>query len=159
IVNVHFICHSIPERALLNIRILVLQWSKQKNPASFLVMTDMNKECPYCAEDVKAAARICPFCRNWLNVWSLRNPAIFLVIVSILILILIAGFVVSLNRLLNRGRDFSPYRNSLSAVESRMNFQPDKDGLEAFVVVLLTNKCEVAWKDPLMDVRFYDRTG
>ena len=69
------------------------------------------------------------------------------------------GFFIFLQRIFNPGIDFSPYRDGISVVESRMNLQADDKQPMVNVVVLLTNKSEVAWKDVQMDLRFYDKTG
>jgi hypothetical protein len=61
--------------------------------------------------------------------------------------------------LMNPGKDFSSYRDSISVVESRMNFQSDQLGTAIYVVAVLTNKCELAWKSPQLDVRFYNQAG
>ena len=119
----------------------------------------MNKKCPYCFEDTKPAAKVCPHCRNWLSIFSLRNPVVGMVVGSMLSIILIIGFLTFVKQLMNPGRDFSPYRDSISVVESRMNFQTDQTGQAIYVVGVLTNKCELAWKNPQLDLRFYNQSG
>ena len=119
----------------------------------------MNKTCPYCAEEVLPAAKVCPHCRNWLSIFSLRNPLAGIVCFCIFFLILVIGLLTSMQRLLNPVRNFSPYRDSISVVESRMNFQPDAHDPSIYVVVVLTNKSELAWKNPQLDLRFFNQAG
>jgi len=119
----------------------------------------MNKICPYCSEEVKSTAKVCPFCRQWLSVFSLRNPVIAAVLGCALYLIFILALLKFINGIMNPGVDFSPYRESISVVESRMNFQSDQYGSSIYVVVVLTNKCELAWKSPQLDLRFYNQAG
>jgi hypothetical protein len=119
----------------------------------------MSKVCPYCAEQVNNAARICPRCRQWLSIFSWRNPAVSVFVVCFCGLGCLIGFLVFLQRLLDPGIDFSPYRDSISVVESRMNLQANDKQPIVNVVVLLTNKTDLAWKDVQMDLRFYDKTG
>lgn len=69
------------------------------------------------------------------------------------------GFFVFLQRMFDPGIDFSPYRDSISIVESRMNIQADGKQPMVNVVGLLTNKSEVAWKVVQMDLRFFDKSG
>ena len=119
----------------------------------------MKKTCPYCAEEVLTVAKICPHCRNWLSKYSLRNPAVFISSFCLFIIVGIFGFLYSVQQLLNPGRDYSPFRDSLSVLETRMNFKPDEYGDCIYVVVVLTNKCDFAWKNPQLDIRFYDKAG
>lgn len=119
----------------------------------------MKKTCPYCAEEVMAIAKVCPHCRNWLSIYSLRNPIVGGVFACLFATILIIGMLTSVHRLMNPGRDFSPYRESISVVESRMNFKPDEYGDAFYVVAILTNKCDLAWKNPQLDLRFFNKAG
>ena len=119
----------------------------------------MNRACPYCAEEVSANAKICPHCRQWLSVHSLRNPTVFLAMVCSLGLVCIVSCLLFFRQIMNPGKDFSPYRESIYVVESRMNFQSDEKEPSVNVVVVLTNRSEFAWKDVQMDLRFYNAAG
>lgn len=121
----------------------------------------MKRICPYCAEEIQATAKVCPHCRNWLVFLSLKNPAVFLICFCFFFLVLIVGFLAFVRGMFNPGMDFSPYRDSISVVESRMNSQPDEygSGTVICVVVVLTNKCELSWKNPQLDLRFYNQSG
>src|SRR5450432_3331792 len=100
----------------------------------------MSKICPYCAEQVNDVAKICPRCRQWLSMFSWRNPAAALSVVCLCGLVCLIGLLVFLQRLLNPGIDFSPYRDSIFVVESRMNIQANDKQPMVNVIVLLTNK-------------------
>jgi len=38
--------------------------------------TASSRICPFCAESIKNEAKVCPRCRQWLTLRSIRNPAI-----------------------------------------------------------------------------------
>ena len=104
-------------------------------------------------------AKICPHCRNWLSKYSLRNPAVGIGIFCLFVLIAFVGLLHAVNQLMNPGRDFLPYRDTISVVESRMNLKPDEYSDAFYVVTVLTNKGELAWKNPQLDLRFYNKSG
>jgi hypothetical protein len=118
-----------------------------------------SKVCPYCAEPIKVAAKICPWCRQWLSTYSLRNPAVFAAVFYLCMVIFTIGFLAFFQRLLKPGVDFSPYRDSVSIVESRMNLSDNDKQPMVYVVVVVTNKSELSWKDVQTDVRFFDKAG
>ena len=120
---------------------------------------EATKECPYCAEQIRIAAKICPRCRQWQRAFSLRNPASLIIALSLWGLILIAGLVISFRQVFHSGLDFSPYRNNISVVESQMNFgNEDKEPL-VYVVTVITNNSDLAWKDVELDARFFNKAG
>jgi len=123
----------------------------------------MNNEafrvCPYCAEQIKPAAKVCPWCHQWLSPLSLRNPVAFLAVFCGWVLILIVGFLLMLGRLFTPGIDFSPYRDQISVVESRMNLKDAGEKSAVYVVVVITNQTDVAWKQAQVDARFFNKAG
>lgn len=124
---------------------------------------ETNKICPYCAEQIKASAKVCPRCQQWLTGCSLRNPTVF--IGSVCLCGLISVFVAHLlfERLLQPlrqpGTDFSAYRDSISVIESRMNLEKGEKESWVNVVAVITNKSELAWKEVEMDTRFFNKAG
>ena len=119
----------------------------------------MNKPCRYCAEETKPGAKVCPHCRNWLSFYSLRNPSVSISIFSVFMLLVFGWFMFSVMQLMNPGRSYAPHLNCISVVESRMNFHPDEGGQANYVVTVLTNHCDIAWKNPQLDFRFYNQAG
>lgn len=117
------------------------------------------RTCPYCAEQIRVAAKVCPHCRQWLTILSLRNPATFLAVFYFCALALIVGFLVFLGRLLNPGINFMPYRDGISIVDSRMNIQDAGKDSSVHVVAVITNQTDIAWKQVQLDVRFFDQSG
>jgi hypothetical protein len=123
----------------------------------------MNNEvvriCPYCAEQIKPVAKVCPWCHQWLSLFSFRNPGVQLAAFNLCALLLIVGFQVMFNRFTGSGIDFSPYRNEISVVESRMNFKDAGTNSMVYVVAVITNHTDIAWRQIQYDVRFFNRAG
>jgi hypothetical protein len=92
-------------------------------------------------------------------VFSLRNPAAFTVVFYLCLLIFTVGLLCFIQRLFNPGTDFSPYRDDISIVESRMNFSTVGKDPMVYLVVLMTNKTDMAWKGIQFDARFFDKSG
>ena len=120
---------------------------------------EVTKVCPYCAEQIKSAAKICPRCRQWLSVLSLRNPAALMMVFYFCLLLFTVGLLCFIQRLFNPGADFSPYRNDISIVESRMNLSTTGKDPMVYLIVLVTNKTDLAWKGLQFDARFFDKSG
>lgn len=120
---------------------------------------EISRNCPYCAEQIKITAKICPWCRQWLRLFSLRNPAVFAAVFYLCLLFFVVVFLIFFKRLLNPGMDFSPYRNGISVVESRMNLEDAGKDSSVHVVAVITNQTDIAWKHVQLDVRFFDKTG
>jgi hypothetical protein len=116
--------------------------------------------CPYCAEQIKIAAKACPRCRNWLTALSLRNPSAAAALMIFSLIAFEIAFVIFVQRMLNTGADFSGYRDTLSVTESRMSFGKLQDGTPVInVVAVITNVSDVAWKNLQIDSRFFNNTG
>ncbi len=118
-----------------------------------------NRICPYCAETVKAEAKVCPKCRQWLTFYSIMNPAMFILAFSLCLLAVGAGFLLIFKRLTDPGVSYEHFPGSLSIVESRMNLKNDKYGQHVSVVCVVTNKSELAWDRVQIEARFFDKGG
>jgi predicted nucleic acid-binding Zn ribbon protein len=117
------------------------------------------KVCPYCAEQINAAAKVCPRCRQWLSFFSLRNPAAFMAVLYSCLSVILVGCLFSLQGMLNPGTDFSSYPNGLRIVESRMNLTDRGADSAVHVVGVITNQTDIAWKEIQTDVRFFNKAG
>lgn len=123
-------------------------------------MNDGNfKICPYCAEQVKAAAKVCPRCRQWLSIFSLRNPGLGVGAFCLLGLFLTIFLVVSIHHVINRGIDFLPYRGQISVVESRMFFATNQNTPYVYIVGIATNQSSLAWNGVEFEARFFNKAG
>jgi hypothetical protein len=121
------------------------------------------RTCPYCAETIKLAAKVCPRCRQWLTLRSMRNPAVYLWAVGLPHLVISAllfmAFLTYLSRWLHPKPEYTEFVNSLRVVESRMNWAQAKDGPRIYIVGLLTNQSDFAWRRMECECRFFDAKG
>jgi len=118
------------------------------------------RACPFCAEAVNAAAKVCPRCRQWLSIRSFRNPAVNLPLVFIALTTLWLALGLALYKAVSRLWNPPPYYTdslgSLQVLESRMNWVQTKEGPYIYVTGVLTNISPIAWKDVEFECRFYD---
>jgi predicted nucleic acid-binding Zn ribbon protein len=124
---------------------------------------ELSRTCPFCAEAIPLAAKVCPRCRQWLKMRSFRHP-ITNFVVLILPLVLLCGLMVSLlmNRLddiINPRPFFGDMPDSLRVIEASMNWVETTNGPRIYVVGMLTNQSSVAWKDLEIQCRFFDTNG
>jgi hypothetical protein len=121
------------------------------------------RTCPFCAEPIRAAAKVCPRCRQWLSFRSLRNPVVggFLVAGAMMALWLVLGVALekNLNRLSSQPPYYEEFPNALQVLQSRMNWVATKDGLRIFVTGMLTNRSAIAWQGLEFECRFFDAGG
>lgn len=121
---------------------------------------ETRRACPYCAETIKAAAKLCPRCRQWLTFRSLRNPAVSVWLISVpyaaAFLMMGLAALNRLDRTFNPKPNYTEFLDSLQVLESSLNWAPTKDGLRIYVTGILTNKSQVGWRDIEFDCRFFD---
>lgn len=125
--------------------------------------TANSRTCPFCAENIKHEAKVCPRCRQWLTLRSIRNPAISVWVYGLPHLAIYALFgmliLTALNRFQNPKPDYTAFVNSLQVMESRMNWAETSNGLRIYVTGILTNQSEFAWRDIELECRFFDAKG
>ena len=115
------------------------------------------KTCRYCAETIAAGAKVCPRCRQWQTLWSLRNPAVQVLFLSGVTCALGIVLLVWLQRTFDPGPDFSLFRNSLTVVESKDFFYTDDKRLRLRTLVVLTNQSALSWKNIELEARYFDK--
>ena len=125
--------------------------------------TASSRICPFCAESIKQEAKVCPRCRQWLTLRSLRNPAITVWIYGfphLLFYALLAMVILTaLNRSQNPKPDYTAFVNSLRVMESQMNWAETSSGPRIYITGILTNQSEFAWRDIELECRFLDTKG
>jgi hypothetical protein len=119
------------------------------------------KTCRYCGEQIKAIAKVCPRCRQWLSILSWRNPAILMAATSICFLLVVAGLVFGMHRILDPGIDFFPYHSQVYVVDSHFIFGTNTVSNLPFVgvVAVVTNQSDKAWASVELEARYFDKTG
>jgi hypothetical protein len=125
--------------------------------------TESSRICPFCAESIQPAAKVCPRCRQWLTVCSLRHPLVSALLagipmIAIMVVLGVAGLD-RLDRIINPRPSYTAFPHALRVLESRMNWAQTKDGLRIYLTGILTNPSPVAWRDVEFESRFYDSTG
>ena len=126
--------------------------------------TEQTKVCPLCAETIRQAAKVCPHCRQWQpHKWTLNNPAFMQSLAALVCAISIFGAVSGLGwfleKLIGPKRDFAPYQNQIGIVSSEVSFRTSGSNLTVFVIGVVTNKTEFAWKNIGLEARLFDRNG
>jgi hypothetical protein len=125
--------------------------------------SDPTRTCPFCAEVIRATAKVCPRCRQWLSLRSFRNPVVSLfaiglpalVCCGILLVVVFSRF----DRLFNPRPHYSEMPDALLVLESRMNWVETTNGPRIYVTGILTNRSAVAWREVEFECRFFGTNG
>jgi hypothetical protein len=82
------------------------------------------------------------------------------VVLVFFLFVMLAGFLLELQKLTGPGIDFSRYRDAISVVESRMSFGRGESNLPTVnVVLVITNQSDFAWRLLEFDTRFFNKAG
>jgi hypothetical protein len=121
------------------------------------------RACPFCAEDIKVEAKVCPHCRQWLTLRSIRNPSVAVWVYGVphlAIYFLLAAFVLNrVERFTNPKPNYSSYIDSLRVLQSQMISVESSNGPRIYVTGILTNQSDMSWRDIEFECRFYDGSG
>jgi hypothetical protein len=120
---------------------------------------DKLKTCRYCTQQIKVPAKVCPYCRQWVSLFSFRNLSVLAAITYLWMFVLMLTLVVLVARLTNSGIDFAPYRSQISVVDSHMYFETNRNLVGVYVITVITNQTDKEWKEIHFDARFFDKTG
>ena len=121
--------------------------------------TEQTKVCPHCAETIRAAAKVCPYCRYWQKKWSFANPRIIASVYVLMYFGLIGVAAIFFDNIFGRKEDFAEYRDQITAVNSSFAQRVYESNLWNTVVGTLTNQSSVSWKDVGVEARFLNRSG
>jgi hypothetical protein len=117
------------------------------------------KQCPFCAETIHAAAKLCPRCRRWLTWCSLRHPFLFVGAHLFIFGFLCFWMVSSFQRIFNPPPFYTEFRDSLQILESRMSWGKREKETYIYLTGILTNQSPIAWNEIEFECRFFDHNG
>lgn len=118
-----------------------------------------NKICRYCAESIPEAARLCPRCRQWLTFRSFRNPVVFFIAMALPLLAMMSLLVYTAGNFMNRPPYYSDFKGSIQILQSNMYWVETSDGPALFLTGILTNRSQIAWREPEFECRFFNSRG
>ncbi len=124
-------------------------------------MTDpeSTRVCPLCAETIRAAAKVCPHCRNWQRKWSLQNPQVGGAIMMLAGLAMLISVLVFIEDHFTSGRSYAEYQDQISIRESHVSHRMGSSNLLVTVVGIVTNRSEFGWKELTFEVQMFDELG
>jgi len=120
---------------------------------------EQTKVCPLCAETIKAAAKVCPFCHTRQNGWGFLSSNNLIAVATVVLVVVIA---IILGRYRFPGRTFSPTQDHIDVLSSQLSIHPGKYSTNVVITGVLTNSSPYAWQLIAytgMEVRFFDREG
>lgn len=118
---------------------------------------DERRACPFCAESVKATAKICPFCQSRLVRHARWRQELMAGAPLLLVMVLLAGFIYWAERYTTpgRGRVFAPHRQELGVVRTQLIGSDSGVALTGWV----TNGGAYPWRVHSLEVRFLNSDG
>ena len=118
-----------------------------------------SKVCRFCAEPIKAEARVCPHCRHWQKWRSLGNPLMLGTLWIGLMFFVMGGLCVFMESQFGPKRSFAEYRDQIGVMDFQASRHATASNSILTVVGMLTNRSEFGWKDVGVEARFLDHSG
>jgi len=124
---------------------------------------ETQRDCPFCAETIQAAARVCPRCRQWLSFRSFRHPVVAscVVVVPMIVFFVVIGLAITryFERVFNPPPYYTAHLGSLRVLDSRLNWVEKDKETNIYIIGILTNESSIAWRALEFECRFYDSKG
>ncbi len=118
--------------------------------------TEPTKVCPLCAETIKAAAKVCPYCRrSQRGIFFLSRYDLFAVFSCLAI---IAAFSFGWH-LWGTRRQFSPAQHKITVLSTQFGVERNGDRTNVVMSGMLTNASAYTWKLTGFEIRFFDASG
>jgi hypothetical protein len=114
------------------------------------------KICPHCAETIKAAARLCPFCRSRQSRWAFRSYEIVVALTGLVLVVFATVLFVSLapSDEGKAGRAFAGHRGDLVVLEPRLI--PAASSATCWLTGYVTNRGAYPWRVEELETRLMD---
>jgi hypothetical protein len=116
------------------------------------------KVCPLCAETIKAAAKVCPWCgsrQNWWAIWWYEYAIVVMGLVFLGLAFWILTWISPFGK--NAGRNFARHRHDLAVVKTALVPRTNLTGFS--LTGLVTNQGRYPWRVHGLEVRFGDGRG
>jgi hypothetical protein len=117
---------------------------------------EQTKICPLCAEAIKAAAKVCPYCRKSQNRRFFISKYDLIAFVSAALVI---GMILMFLYLFVGPRNYSPNRDQIEVLNSQRIIEKAEYSTNLVVFGVLTNKSPYAWQIGGFEVRYYSKDG
>jgi hypothetical protein len=132
----------------------------EKIGVKFMAENEPTKVCPLCAETIKAAAKVCPFCRSRQGCFTVLKGELAGAIVTITlfaVLIWMSSWLFPDDSDSTSSGDFIRHRDELPVVRTTLETaeKQERFWLSGFV----TNKGDRPWRVNGLEVRFLDAQG
>ena len=120
---------------------------------------DAKRTCPRCAEEIKAAAKVCPFCQTRQSRFMIlgEEVAIFLsvlFVIGLAVPVLLWAFPHEDG---SGGRAYSPHRGGLQVV--RTQWETVGKRADVWLSGYVTNQGNYPWRVRELEVRYLDAQG
>jgi predicted nucleic acid-binding Zn ribbon protein len=117
---------------------------------------EQTKICPLCAEKIKAAARVCPFCRKSQKRFFFISQ-FDLQMVLVLVLFVLSVFLAFW--FFGTGRQYSPELHKITVLSTQFGIETTSEHTNVVVSGVLTNASSYTWKLTGFQIRFLDAAG
>jgi hypothetical protein len=117
---------------------------------------NQTKICRRCAETIKSAARVCPYCRTPQNRLIFISEHEACAIGAVMFFV---GFAFLAFWIFGTGREYSPQRYKITVLSCQFGIEATRDHTNAIVSGVLTNESDYKWDVTRFEIRFLDSAG